>query len=182
MADLCERLGADVHDVARGMGLDQRIGRKFLHPGLGYGGSCFPKDTRAIMWIAEEQGIDLRVIGATVAVNDERPAKMLEKIRAAFGGTLRGKTVAQLGLTFKPNTDDMRESPALAILDAHGRGGRHRARLRSRRHAERAGDRGAPASSSARTSSRPSKGRTASSSRPSGTSSGESTPTCSRAG
>ena len=118
MADLCEKLGADVHDVARGMGLDQRIGRKFLHPGPGYGGSCFPKDTRAIMWIAEEKGIRLRVVGATVAVNDERPAQMLEKIRAAFGGTLRGKTVAQLGLTFKPSTDDMRESPALAILDA----------------------------------------------------------------
>lgn len=117
MADLCEKLGADVHDVARGMGLDQRIGRKFLHPGLGYGGSCFPKDTRAIMWIAEEQGMSLQVIGSAVAVNDERPSRMLSKIRAAFGGSLRGKTVAQLGLTFKPNTDDVRESPALAILE-----------------------------------------------------------------
>jgi UDPglucose 6-dehydrogenase len=117
MADLCEALGADVHDVARGMGLDQRIGRKFLHPGLGYGGSCFPKDTRAVMWIAEEKGICLRVIGGAVAANDARPARMLEKVRAAFGGSLRGKTVAQLGLTFKPNTDDIRESPALALLD-----------------------------------------------------------------
>jgi UDPglucose 6-dehydrogenase len=118
MADLCEALGADVHDVARGMGLDQRIGRKFLHPGLGYGGSCFPKDTRAVMWLAEEKGMRLRVIGGAVAVNDERPARMLEKVRAAFGGTLRGKTVAQLGLTFKPSTDDVRESPALALLEA----------------------------------------------------------------
>ncbi|HXK12779.1 MAG TPA: UDP-glucose/GDP-mannose dehydrogenase family protein [Vicinamibacteria bacterium] len=116
MADLCERLGADVHDVARGMGLDQRIGRKFLHPGLGYGGSCFPKDTRAIQWLAREKGLALRVVGATIAVNDERPARMLEKLRTAFGGSLRGRTIAQLGLTFKPNTDDVRESPALAIL------------------------------------------------------------------
>ena len=118
MADLCEALGADVHDVARGMGLDQRIGRKFLHPGPGYGGSCFPKDTRAVMGLAEEKGMRLRVIGGAVDVNDARPARMLEKIRAAFGGTLRGKTVAQLGLTFKPNTDDIRESPALALLEA----------------------------------------------------------------
>jgi UDPglucose 6-dehydrogenase len=118
MADLCEKLGADVHDVARGMGLDQRIGRKFLHPGLGYGGSCFPKDTRALTWIAEERGLRLRIVEATIAVNDERPARMMDKIRAAFGGSLSGKTIAQLGLTFKPSTDDLRESPALAVLDA----------------------------------------------------------------
>jgi UDPglucose 6-dehydrogenase len=117
IADLCERLGADVHDVARGMGLDQRIGRKFLHPGLGYGGSCFPKDTQAIRWIAEEQGMHLKVIGATIDVNRDRPAMMLEKVRSAFSGSLRGRTIAQLGLTFKPNTDDVRESPALAILN-----------------------------------------------------------------
>ncbi len=117
MADLCEALRADVHDVARGMGLDQRIGRKFLHPGLGYGGSCFPKDTLAIRRIAEEQGLQLRIIGATIDVNGERPAKMLEKIRRAFGGSVGGKVIAQLGLTFKPNTDDLRDSPALAILD-----------------------------------------------------------------
>jgi UDPglucose 6-dehydrogenase len=117
MADLCEALGADVHDVARGMGLDQRIGRKFLHPGPGYGGSCFPKDTRAVMWLAEEKGIRLRVIGGAVATNEARPARMLEKVQGAFGGCLRGKTVAQLGLTFKPNTDDVRESPALALLE-----------------------------------------------------------------
>jgi UDPglucose 6-dehydrogenase len=116
MADLCEKLGADVHDVARGMGLDQRIGRKFLHAGLGFGGSCFPKDTRAIMWIAQERGTRLRVVESAVAVNDSRPSQMLDKVREAFGGTLKGKTIAQLGLTFKPNTDDVRESPALAIL------------------------------------------------------------------
>ena len=123
MADLCERLGADVHDVAKGMGLDQRIGRKFLHPGPGYGGSCFPKDTRAIQWIAEEQGIDLRIVGAAVAVNDVRPAQMLERIRAGLGGSMKGRTVALLGLTFKPNTDDLRESPALEILDGLVAGG-----------------------------------------------------------
>jgi UDPglucose 6-dehydrogenase len=118
MADLCEKLGADVHDVARGMGLDQRIGRKFLHPGLGYGGSCFPKDTRAIKSVAEDLGIPLRLVEATIAVNDERPALMLEKVRNAFGGSLHGKTIAQLGLAFKPNTNDVRESPALSILTA----------------------------------------------------------------
>jgi UDPglucose 6-dehydrogenase len=117
MADLCEKLGAEVHDVARGMGLDQRIGKKFLHPGPGYGGSCFPKDTRAIMWIAEEQDIDLKIVGAAIGVNDARPAIMLDKIRKVLGGSVKGKTLALLGLTFKPNTDDLRESPALAILD-----------------------------------------------------------------
>ena len=118
IADLCEKLGADVHDVARGMGLDQRIGRKFLHPGLGYGGSCFPKDTRAIKSVAEDLGVPLRLVEATIAVNDERPALMLGKVRNAFGGSLHGKTIAQLGLTFKPNTNDLRESPALSILTA----------------------------------------------------------------
>jgi UDPglucose 6-dehydrogenase len=117
MADLCEKLGAEVHDVARGMGLDQRIGKKFLHPGPGYGGSCFPKDTRAIMWIAEEQDIDLKIVGAAIRVNDARPTTMLDKIRKVLGGSVKGKTLAMLGLTFKPNTDDLRESPALAILD-----------------------------------------------------------------
>jgi UDPglucose 6-dehydrogenase len=117
MADLCESLDADVHDVARGMGLDQRIGRKFLHPGPGYGGACFPKDTRAICRIAEERGLRLKIVEATTSVNAERPGRMLEKIRRAFGGSVAGKTIAQLGLTFKPNTDDLRESPALAILE-----------------------------------------------------------------
>jgi UDPglucose 6-dehydrogenase len=123
MADLCEKLGADVHDVAKGMGLDQRIGRKFLHPGPGYGGSCFPKDTRAIQWIAEEQGIDLKIVGAAIGVNDVRPGRMLERIRESLGGSLKGRTIGLLGLTFKPNTDDLRESPAIAILDGLLEGG-----------------------------------------------------------
>jgi UDPglucose 6-dehydrogenase len=118
MADLCERLGADIHDVARGMGLDQRIGRKFLHPGPGYGGSCFPKDTRAIVGIAQEQGIRLRIVETVIEVNDSRVALMVEKVRAAVGGSVQGKTLGLLGLTFKPNTDDLRESPAIALLDA----------------------------------------------------------------
>ncbi len=117
MAELCERVHADVHDVARGMGLDQRIGKKFLHPGPGYGGSCFPKDTRAILHVARENGMDLEIVKAAVAVNDSRVPRMMEKIRAAVEGGLRGKTVALLGLTFKPNTDDLRESPAIGILE-----------------------------------------------------------------
>jgi UDPglucose 6-dehydrogenase len=117
MADLCESVGADVHDVARGMGLDARIGRKFLHPGPGYGGSCFPKDTRAIVELAKDRGLPLRIVSSVIEVNDARVPAAVEKIRAAAGG-LEGKTVALLGLTFKPNTDDLRESPAMAILDA----------------------------------------------------------------
>ena len=118
MADLCEAVGADVHDVARGMGLDQRIGNKFLHPGPGYGGSCFPKDTRAILEVAREAGVDLKIVSSVVDVNDGRIPTAMAKIRAAAGGSLAKKTVALLGLTFKPNTDDLRESPAIAILDA----------------------------------------------------------------
>jgi len=117
IADLCESLGADVHVVARGIGLDGRIGSKFLHPGPGYGGSCFPKDTRGLLQVARGQGLGLRIVEATVQVNDERPARMLTKIRAALGGALAGRVVALLGLTFKPNTDDLRESPALRVLD-----------------------------------------------------------------
>jgi UDPglucose 6-dehydrogenase len=117
MADVCEKVGADVHDVARGMGLDQRIGRKFLHPGPGYGGSCFPKDTRAILELARDHDVPLRIVSAVIAVNDGRLAYSLAKIQKALGGSLQGKTVALLGLTFKPNTDDLRESPAMAILD-----------------------------------------------------------------
>jgi len=117
MADLCEKLGADVHDVAKGMGLDHRIGNKFLHPGPGYGGSCFPKDTRAILEVAREAGVPLKIVAAVVDVNDGRIPTAIGKIRAATGGSLQGKTVALLGLTFKPNTDDLRESPAIAILD-----------------------------------------------------------------
>ena len=115
MADLCERVGADVHHVAKGMGLDRRIGPKFLHPGPGYGGSCFPKDTRAVLATAEEHGARLEIVEAAVRVNDARPARMVEKIRRSLGGELAGKTVALLGLSFKPNTDDVRESAALKI-------------------------------------------------------------------
>ncbi|HHN74747.1 MAG TPA: UDP-glucose/GDP-mannose dehydrogenase family protein [Acidobacteria bacterium] len=117
MAALCEKVGADVHDIARGMGLDQRIGPKFLHPGPGYGGSCFPKDTQAILATAEEYGERLRIIGAAVAVNDDQPRRMVDKLREAVGGSLEGRTVAMLGLAFKPNTDDVRESAALKIAE-----------------------------------------------------------------
>jgi len=117
MADLCEKIGADVHGVAKGMGLDKRIGPKFLHPGPGYGGSCFPKDTRAVVEFAREAGMDLQIVKAVIDVNEARPAKMLDKIRAAIGGEVAGKTLALLGLTFKPNTDDLRESPAIEILE-----------------------------------------------------------------
>jgi len=118
MADLCEGVGADVHAVAKGMGLDQRIGSKFLHPGPGYGGSCFPKDTRAVLEFAGQHGVDLRIVRAVIDVNTARIPRMMEKIRSALGGTLAGRTVALLGLAFKPNTDDLRESPAVAVLDA----------------------------------------------------------------
>jgi len=117
MANLCEATGADVHGVAKGMGLDRRIGSKFLHPGPGYGGSCFPKDTRAIVEVARDHGVNLEIVGAVIGVNDARPPQMVEKIRRAVGGELKGKTIGLLGLTFKPNTDDLRESPAMAILD-----------------------------------------------------------------
>lgn len=117
MADLCEKVGADVHDVARGMGLDQRIGRKFLHPGPGYGGSCFPKDTRAILELARDNDLPLKIVSAVIEVNDARIGGALGKIRRAVGGSLKGSSVGLLGLTFKPNTDDLRESPAMAILD-----------------------------------------------------------------
>ena len=116
MADLCEKLGADVNDVARGIGLDGRIGRKFLHAGPGFGGSCFPKDTLALMRIAEEAGAPSRLIQSVVAVNDARKEAMAGRVAAACGGELRGKTVAVLGLAFKPETDDMREAPALPLI------------------------------------------------------------------
>ncbi len=116
MAQLCEHSGADVHDVARGIGLDGRIGRKFLHPGPGYGGSCFPKDTLALIRMAQEAGAPSRIVEAVVEVNAAQKARMVLKIRQALGGSEAGKTIAVLGLTFKPNTDDMREAPALAIL------------------------------------------------------------------
>jgi len=116
MADICERAGADVHDVARGIGLDGRIGKKFLHAGPGYGGSCFPKDTLAMVRIAQDFGVPSRLIEAVVGVNDARKASMAARIIAAAGGSVRGKTIAVLGLTFKPETDDMRDSPSIPIV------------------------------------------------------------------
>ena len=123
IADLSEKLGTDVHDVARGIGLDGRIGRKFLHPGPGYGGSCFPKDTVALVRTAQEAGMPLRIVETVVEVNRARKARMAEKVIAACGGSLAGKTVAVLGLTFKPNTDDMRESASLEVVPALLRAG-----------------------------------------------------------
>jgi UDPglucose 6-dehydrogenase len=116
MADLCERVGADVHDVARGIGLDGRIGRKFLHPGPGYGGSCFPKDTLALMRTAQDYGSPSRLVETTVAVNDARKSAMAMRVIAACGGSVRGKTIAVLGLTLKPETDDMRDAPSISIV------------------------------------------------------------------
>lgn len=116
MSVLCEEVGADVHAVAKGMGLDDRIGRKFLHPGPGYGGSCFPKDTQALVRIAQENGASSRIVEAVIEVNEAQKARMIKKIRSAIGGNESGKTIAVLGLTFKPETDDMRDAPSLAIL------------------------------------------------------------------
>ena len=113
---LCEAVNADVHAVARGMGLDGRIGRKFLHPGPGYGGSCFPKDTRALVRIAQENNVTSRIVEAVIEVNEAQKARMIDKIRTALGGSENGKTLAVLGLAFKPETDDMRDAPALSIL------------------------------------------------------------------
>ena len=118
MADLCEAVGADVQQVSRGIGLDKRIGGKFLHAGPGYGGSCFPKDTLALVRTASDAGAPTRLVETTVAVNDARKLKMADKILAALGGEAAGKTVALLGLTFKPNTDDMRDAASLAIVPA----------------------------------------------------------------
>jgi UDPglucose 6-dehydrogenase len=116
IADLCEAVDADVQDVARGIGLDNRIGAKFLHAGPGYGGSCFPKDTVALLQTAEQAGIEQRIVRTTVEVNDRRKAQMVERVERAFGGQLSGKRVAVLGLAFKPNTDDMREAPSIPIV------------------------------------------------------------------
>jgi UDPglucose 6-dehydrogenase len=116
VARLCELMGADVHDVARGMGLDRRIGSKFLHPGPGYGGSCFPKDTAAAADLARQAGYTFEIIEATIRVNEKTKARMIQKIRAAVG-PLAGRTAAVLGLSFKPETDDIRESPALAVVE-----------------------------------------------------------------
>jgi UDPglucose 6-dehydrogenase len=118
MADLCEKCGADVQEVARGMGLDRRIAGKFLHAGPGFGGSCFPKDTAALIAIGQRLGVPIRIVETVISVNDARKQAMAAKVVAACGGTLTGKTIAVLGLTFKPNTDDMREAPSLVIVPA----------------------------------------------------------------
>ncbi len=118
MADLCEQVGANVQEVARGIGLDNRIGSKFLHAGPGYGGSCFPKDTLALTRTAQQAGTPLRIIETVVTVNEVRKMAMSRKVVSALGGDVRGKTAAILGLTFKPNTDDMRDSPAISIINA----------------------------------------------------------------
>jgi UDPglucose 6-dehydrogenase len=118
IADLCEKVGADVHHVARGIGLDGRIGKKFLHAGPGYGGSCFPKDTLALVHTARDNGTPLRIVEAVVEINDQRKKSMAKRIEGACGGSVKGKTVAILGVTFKPNTDDMRDAPSLDIIPA----------------------------------------------------------------
>ena len=116
IADLCEAVDADVQDVARGIGLDNRIGPKFLHAGPGYGGSCFPKDTLALLQTADDAGVDQRIVRTTVKVNDDRKQAMVERVSRALGGNVEGKRVAVLGLAFKPNTDDMREAPSIPIV------------------------------------------------------------------
>ena len=116
IADLCEKVGADVQQVARGIGLDNRIGPKFLHPGPGFGGSCFPKDSVALIKTAQDHDISLRIVEAVVTVNETRKRAMARKVAAALGGSLRGKIIAVLGLTFKPDTDDMREAPSIALI------------------------------------------------------------------
>ena len=123
IADLCEKVGADVHQVAKGIGLDGRIGQKFLHPGPGYGGSCFPKDTLALVRTAQEHQSPLQIVETVVRVNDQRKRAMAERVTLACGGSVAGKKVAVLGLTFKPNTDDMRDSPSLDIIPSLQQGG-----------------------------------------------------------
>ncbi len=118
IADLCEQAGADVQDVARGIGLDNRIGAKFLNAGPGFGGSCFPKDAMALMKTAHDFGTPCRIVETVAAVNDQRKRAMARKVIAVCGGNVRGSTIAVLGLTFKPNTDDMREAPSIALITA----------------------------------------------------------------
>jgi UDPglucose 6-dehydrogenase len=118
IADLAEKVGADVQEIARGIGLDNRIGSKFLHAGPGFGGSCFPKDTRALIKTAQDHEAPIRIVEAVLAVNENRKRAMARKVASVFGGSLRGKIVALLGLTFKPNTDDMRESPSIPLITA----------------------------------------------------------------
>jgi UDPglucose 6-dehydrogenase len=123
IADLCEAVDADVQDVARGIGLDNRIGPKFLHAGPGYGGSCFPKDTLALLQTAEKAGVDQRIVRTTVEVNDERKDRMVDRVTRALGGNVSGKRIAVLGLAFKPNTDDMRDAPSIPLVKALTGGG-----------------------------------------------------------
>jgi UDPglucose 6-dehydrogenase len=118
IANLCEAVDADVQDVARGIGLDNRIGPKFLHAGPGYGGSCFPKDTLALLQTADAAGVEQRIVRTTVQVNDDRKAAMVDRVERALGGNLSGKRVGILGLAFKPNTDDMREAPSIPLVKA----------------------------------------------------------------
>jgi UDPglucose 6-dehydrogenase len=118
IADLAERAGADVQEVAHGIGLDNRIGGKFLHAGPGFGGSCFPKDTRALVKTAQDYGVPLRIVEAVLSVNDARKRAMARKVAAVFGGNLRNRTIGVLGLAFKPNTDDMREAPSIPLITA----------------------------------------------------------------
>ena len=118
IANLCEAVDADVQDVARGIGLDNRIGPKFLHAGPGYGGSCFPKDTLALLQTADKFGVDQRIVRTTVGVNDDRKASMVERVSRALGGQLEGRRIAVLGLAFKPNTDDMRDAPSIPLVNA----------------------------------------------------------------
>ena len=117
IADLCEAVDADVQDVARGIGLDNRIGTKFLHAGPGYGGSCYPKDTLALLQTAEEAGVDQRIVRTTVKVNDDRKVAMADRVARALGGDVQGKRVGVLGLAFKPNTDDMRDAPSIPLIN-----------------------------------------------------------------
>ena len=118
IADLCEAVGADVQEVARGIGLDNRIGPKFLHPGPGYGGSCFPKDTLALLQTAQEAGVPQRIVGTVVAFNDERKASMAQRVADALDGNVQSKRIGVLGLAFKPNTDDMRDAPSIPLVKA----------------------------------------------------------------
>ncbi len=134
VASLCEQTGADVQAVARGIGLDNRIGSKFLHAGPGYGGSCFPKDTQALIKTAQDFGSPVRIVETVAAVNEQRKRAMSRKVLAACGDSVRGKTIAVLGLTFKPNTDDMRDSPAISIITGLQELRRPNQRLRSRGH------------------------------------------------
>ena len=138
IADLCEKVGADVHDVARGIGLDGRIGRKFLHPGPGFGGSCFPKDTLALAYTAREANAPQTIVEQVIEVNNARKKRMAQKVIDFCGGSVAGLTIGVLGLTFKPNTDDMRDAPSLDIVPALQAAGAQDRGLRSRGH-ERGG-------------------------------------------